>query len=161
MGRVRTKIVKKTARVIAEKHEAKLTFDFQVNKKITEEVASIPSKRLRNKIAGFVTHLMKRLWKDPVRGISLKLQEEERELRMECVWDRSKVGADVIDIDQDTQEMLKTVITPPHPRYRLSPLDLPPFRCRYALPLPDPLPCQSTLMFWRPWEPMCRLDELD
>lgn len=32
-----------------------LTFDFDINKRICEEVAQIPSKRLRNKIAGFVT----------------------------------------------------------------------------------------------------------
>ena len=63
----------------------------QVNKKITEEVAEIQSKRLRNKIAGFTTHLMKRIQKGPVRGISLKLQEEERERRMEYVPDRSEV----------------------------------------------------------------------
>ena len=110
MGRVRTKTVKKAARVIAEKYYAKLTLDFQklgkggcgyqrtmkidfgqrnaavipmeapplgatvsglrghlrVNKKITEEVATIPSKRLRNKIAGFTTHLMKRIGKGPL-----------------------------------------------------------------------------------------------
>ena len=48
-------------------------------------VAEVPSKRMRNKIAGFVTHLMKRIQKGPVRGISLKLQEEERERRLDFV----------------------------------------------------------------------------
>jgi small subunit ribosomal protein S17e len=48
-------------------------------------VAIIPSKRMRNKIAGFVTHLMKRIQRGPVRGISLKLQEEERERRLDFV----------------------------------------------------------------------------
>lgn len=60
MGRVRTRTVKRSARVIVEKYYAKLTLDFQINKKIAEEVAVIPTKRMRNKIAGFATHLMKR-----------------------------------------------------------------------------------------------------
>jgi small subunit ribosomal protein S17e len=38
----------------------RLTLDFHTNKKICDEVAVIPSKRLRNKIAGFTTHLMRR-----------------------------------------------------------------------------------------------------
>ena len=107
MGRVRTKTVKKAARVIVEKYYAKLTLDFQMNKKIAEEVATIPSKRLRNKIAGFTTHLMKRIQRGPVRGISLKLQEEERERRMDYVPDRSEVDIDHIQVDQDTRDMLK------------------------------------------------------
>eukprot|EP00445_Apocalathium_hangoei_P043248 CAMPEP_0203965756 /NCGR_PEP_ID=MMETSP0359-20131031/95170_1 /ASSEMBLY_ACC=CAM_ASM_000338 /TAXON_ID=268821 /ORGANISM="Scrippsiella Hangoei, Strain SHTV-5" /LENGTH=150 /DNA_ID=CAMNT_0050902813 /DNA_START=80 /DNA_END=530 /DNA_ORIENTATION=+ len=107
MGRIRTKTVKKAARLIVEKYYAKLTLDFQMNKKISDEVASIPSKRLRNKIAGFATHLMKRIQRGPVRGISLKLQEEERERRMEYVPERSEVDVDMIQVDPDTRDMLK------------------------------------------------------
>mmetsp|Transcript_63591 Transcript_63591/g.125822 ORF Transcript_63591/g.125822 Transcript_63591/m.125822 type:complete len:130 (-) Transcript_63591:78-467(-) len=107
MGRVRTKTVKKAARVIVEKYFAKLTLDFQINKKIAEEVATIPSKRLRNKIAGFTTHLMKRIQKGPVRGISLKLQEEERERRMDYVPEQSEVNTELIQVDPDTRDMLR------------------------------------------------------
>lgn len=65
------------------------------------------SKRLRNKIAGFVTHLMTRIQKGPVRGISLKLQEEERERRMDFVPEISAIDTDVIEVDNDTRDMLK------------------------------------------------------
>merc|ERR1711998_575953 len=76
---------------------------------ITEEVAEIQSKRLRSKIAGFTTHLMKRIQKGPVRGISLKLQEEERERRMEYVPDKSEVDIERITVDPDTKDMLKAM----------------------------------------------------
>ena len=99
--------MKKAARVIVEKYFAKLTLDFQINKKIAEEVATIPSKRLRNKIAGFTTHLMKRIQKGPVRGISLKLQEEERERRMDYVPEQSEVNTELIQVDPDTRDMLR------------------------------------------------------
>merc|ERR1711935_393339 len=69
MGRVRTKTVKKASRRIIEKYYMMLTLDFHT------------TKRLRNQIAGFITHLMKRIRAGPVRGISIKLQEEERERR--------------------------------------------------------------------------------
>ena len=106
---VRTKTVKKSARVIIEKYYSRLTLDFHTNKRVTGEGAIIPSKRMRNKIAGFITHLMKRIQKGPVRGISLKLQEEERERRMDFVPDRSALDQDVIVIDADTKDMLESI----------------------------------------------------
>ncbi|GAB2289134.1 ribosomal protein S17A [Dionaea muscipula] len=106
MGRVRTKTVKKSSRQVIEKYYSRMTLDFHTNKKILEEVAIIPSKRLRNKIAGFSTHLMKRIQKGPVRGISLKLQEEERERRMDFVPDQSDIKTDEIKVDSETIEML-------------------------------------------------------
>lgn len=53
-GRVRTKTVKKASRVIIEKYYTKLTHDFHTNKRICEEIAVIPSKKMRNRIAGYV-----------------------------------------------------------------------------------------------------------
>merc|ERR1712010_126727 len=85
------------------------TMDFHVNKRVTAEVAIISSKKIRNKIAGFVTHLMKRIQRGPVRGISLKLQEEERERRMDFVPDESALAVETIEVDRDTMDMLKSL----------------------------------------------------
>ena len=72
--------------------------------------AVVPSKRLRNKISGFTTHLMKRIQKGPVRGISFKLQEEERERKDNYVpevsaLDVAATGAK-LEVDPDTKVRL-------------------------------------------------------
>ncbi|KAJ3141928.1 40S ribosomal protein S17 [Physocladia obscura] len=109
LGRVRTKTVKKASRVLIEKYYPRLTLDFQTNKKIADEVAIIASKRLRNKIAGFTTHLMKRIQRGPVRGISFKLQEEERERKDQYVPEVSALAVDTIEIDPETAALLKAL----------------------------------------------------
>lgn len=107
MGRVRTKTVKRAAKVLLERHYQKLTSDFHINKRILSEVAKVPTKSLRNKIAGFATHLVKRIQKGPVKGISLKVQEEERERRLDWVPKESDIKIDRVNIDNETANMLK------------------------------------------------------
>ncbi|KLO15530.1 ribosomal protein S17e [Schizopora paradoxa] len=108
MGRVRTKTTKRASRVLIEKYYPRLTLDFHTNKRIIDEVAVVPSKRLRNKISGFTTHLMKRIQKGPVRGISFKLQEEERERKDNYVPSVSALDttASGLEVDSDTKAML-------------------------------------------------------
>jgi small subunit ribosomal protein S17e len=113
MGRVRTKTVKRAAKQMIEGYYPKLTLDFETNKRLADEIAYIPSKRLRNKIAGYTTHLMKRIQKGPVRGISFKLQEEERERRDQYVPEVSALDTSQsetgLEIDNDTANLLKTL----------------------------------------------------
>merc|ERR1711876_48292 len=107
-GRVRTKTVKRASRALIEKYYGKLTNDFHVNKRIIDDISQIQTKRLRNKIAGFTTHLMKRIEKGPVRGISLRLQEEERERKMDFIPEKSEIQ--VSNILTQNDRVLKQMI---------------------------------------------------
>merc|ERR1712169_151318 len=122
MGRVRTKTVKKSAKVIIERYYPKLTLDFETNKRICDEIAIIASKRLRNKIAGYTTHLMKRIQRGPVRGISFKLQEEERERKDQYVpevsaldFTQNSESGGQLDVDGETKDLLKPLASSPSP----------------------------------------------
>ncbi len=86
-----------------------MTTDFHTNKRLVDDVAILPSKRMRNKIAGYTTHLMRRIAKGPVRGISLKLQEEERERRLDFVPEVSALEQETIQIDMDTRDLLESL----------------------------------------------------
>lgn len=110
MGRVRTKTIKRASRQIVEKYYDKLTLDFQVNKRIVAEVCETPTKKIRNKIAGFVTHLMRRIQEGPVRGISLAMQEERRERRLDYIPSESALDPSIPKaVDVITKNMLDDI----------------------------------------------------
>ena len=86
-----------------------MTTDFHVNKRIIDDIAIIQTKRLRNMIAGYTTHLMSRIQKGPVKGISLKLQEEERERKMDFIPEKSAIDTENINVDETVGDMLKSI----------------------------------------------------
>ena len=57
MGKVRTETVKRAARELVERFPERFGNDFESNKAAVNEVLNAPSKRLRNRIAGYVTRL--------------------------------------------------------------------------------------------------------
>lgn len=59
MGKVRTALVKRTARRLLALYPDRFTLDFEHNKQMVSELITVSSKRLRNQIAGYITHLLK------------------------------------------------------------------------------------------------------
>lgn len=59
MGRIRTTLVKRTGQTFVDKFPDKFKVDFTHNKLALNEVGIIYSKKLRNLIAGYITHLLK------------------------------------------------------------------------------------------------------
>mgnify|MGYP000232785741 CR=1 FL=1 len=58
MGKVRPAYVKNTARMLLERYPDRFTTDFEHNKKVVGELVET-SKRVRNRIAGYITRLVK------------------------------------------------------------------------------------------------------
>lgn len=59
MGKVRIGIVKRTAGKLLSLYPDMFKSDFQHNKNLVSKLVNIKSKKLRNQIAGYVTHLIK------------------------------------------------------------------------------------------------------
>lgn len=59
MGRIKTKLVKRSAVQILNHQRGVFSDDFQQNKKAIGGVAEIPSKKMRNVITGYLTRLVK------------------------------------------------------------------------------------------------------
>ena len=59
MGNIRTSFVKRIAKELLETYEGRFTTDFDENKRLVEEFSTVSTKHLRNKIAGYVTRLVR------------------------------------------------------------------------------------------------------
>ena len=57
MGRIKTKLIKRSAKELMQKYGQHFKKDFTENKIIIAKFAEIHSKKLRNIIAGYITHL--------------------------------------------------------------------------------------------------------
>ena len=57
MGRIKTTLIKRTAIKLLELHRDQFKKEFNENKKLVSEFADIPSKKIRNIVAGYITRL--------------------------------------------------------------------------------------------------------
>jgi small subunit ribosomal protein S17e len=59
MGRIRTKLIKSTAKQLVEEYGNKFSKDFEKNKKVLDEMKVAHDKSVRNKLAGYIVTLKK------------------------------------------------------------------------------------------------------
>ena len=57
MGKVRTDTVKRMSRELLKRFPDRFTGDFESDKQVVNDLVTTPSKRLRNRIAGYITRL--------------------------------------------------------------------------------------------------------
>jgi small subunit ribosomal protein S17e len=59
MGKVRPDFIKRISRELIEREPKLYSNKFEENKQILNQIADIKTKRLRNRIAGYITSLVK------------------------------------------------------------------------------------------------------
>jgi small subunit ribosomal protein S17e len=77
MGRIRTKFIKRNTRKIMKEYEGKFTGEFEHNKKVLDENVDIYGTKLRNKIAGYITKLMKQKKKKKVKAAEPEAEKKK------------------------------------------------------------------------------------
>jgi len=60
LGRIRQKYIKRTALELIEKYRDRLSTDFRHNREVVRQVLDLHGKMLANRVAGYVTRIMKR-----------------------------------------------------------------------------------------------------
>ena len=87
MGKVRTETVKRVSRELLKRYPDHFTGDFEADKESVNELVTTDSKRLRNRIAGYVTRL--------------KVVEAERAAATQVEAEAPESGADDSESDEE------------------------------------------------------------
>ncbi|MHA1462889.1 MAG: 30S ribosomal protein S17e [Candidatus Heimdallarchaeota archaeon] len=58
MGNIRSDKIKRTSKELVAKYHQHLSIDFDHNKLLVNKLTNVQSKRMRNRIAGYVTRIM-------------------------------------------------------------------------------------------------------
>ena len=59
MGRIKTQLIKRVSNELVNLHREELKESFEDNKVAVDKLADVPSKKLRNSIAGYITRLLR------------------------------------------------------------------------------------------------------
>lgn len=59
MGRIKTGLVKRLTKEVMKHHNDQFSSEFQQNKQVLKDISNMPSKKIRNIVAGYTTRLKK------------------------------------------------------------------------------------------------------
>lgn len=107
MGKVRGKSIKRASRSIIELYFSRINSDFENNLSVVRDVTLTQNKKVRNQIAGYVTHLYKRIQKGVVKGIYIKHHEQEKERKESFIPNVGILDVDKVMVDPVTFSMIK------------------------------------------------------
>ncbi|MBS7652943.1 MAG: 30S ribosomal protein S17e [Candidatus Bathyarchaeia archaeon] len=82
MGKVRIELVKRASKELVGRYPERFTANFEENKQFLKEIEFTLSKRLRNRVAGYITRMMKAKiaqLAESTQGESVKMAETEPE----------------------------------------------------------------------------------
>ena len=75
MGKVRTEMIKRISIELIDKYPKSFGIEFEANKQFLKEIGLDVSKKLRNKVAGYVTCLVK-----IDEAVEFELEEEQQSI---------------------------------------------------------------------------------
>lgn len=107
MGKIRGRSVKRAARSVIERYFSRVNADFENNLSVVRDTTVTQSKKVRNQLAGYVTHLYKRTQRGEVKGVYIKSHEQEKERKESFIPKVGILDAEKFVVDPVTFSMIK------------------------------------------------------
>ncbi|KAI5149119.1 small subunit ribosomal protein S17e [Enteropsectra breve] len=107
MGKIRGKSIKRAAKSVIEKYFSRVNADFENNLCVVHDTTVTQNKKTRNQLAGYITHLYKRIKKGEVKGIYIKSHEQERERKESFIPKVGILDSEKTFVDPVTFAMIK------------------------------------------------------
>lgn len=107
MGRIAGRHIKKAAHSIIEKYFTRVNVDFENNLAVVKDVTITQCIKTRNQVAGYLTHLYKRVIRGSTKGIYIKSHEQEKEKKESFIPKVGVLDAEKVVVDSVTYEMVK------------------------------------------------------
>lgn len=107
MGKVRGRSIKRAARQVVEKYFSRINTDFENNLSVVMDATVTQSKKVRNQLAGYVTHLYKLIQRGSCKGVYIKSHEQEKERKESFIPKVGLLDAEKFVVDSVTFAMIK------------------------------------------------------